>query len=574
MKTLTIFLALLVGYKTLGQSFQLKPTDVQENKLSVRSIEMFSGDYFFSGAFRDSVSGGDRGFISRVSSTSQNVVWSQVFEVNSIITVLAKTLNGDFVGAGRLNSSSGIVVRIDASGNILWRVNILGQIDIRSVAESFDGNIWIAGSAQKELIGCLTSTGGILWFKIPPVGISSVINKLVPDGSTMLAFGTETSTSQSYNQQISIRRFSSSGDELGHKIVGSFSASLENFCDVTPVSDGGYVILSQYVYPVAPFTGRQEIGLIKVDQSLSLVASMTRAYILPSRNLVSPKIATDNQYFFVFCTTTPNAGGGTLVFKTLISNGNVESSKFVSRGFTRIDKILLSGNSLFLTSSQDLVQSVGAPPETQADVSVFETTSLVPLASCEPLLNQATVSLAPYYGQVTMISRPTLVWLNHVLVFSQGLTGQTLDLEYDDCGTGLPVELLNFRVKNEGARVSIRWSTATETNSDYFEIQRSSGGVDWVIVCNVDAVGTSTSTTDYSAIDNSTIIGTVYYRLRQVDTDGREYFSRTEIVTVDKFQEVKYFNTLGQEVFRENLVPGGLYVEQSQGFSRLKIYTN
>ena len=79
----------------------------------------------------------------------------------------------------------------------------------------------------------------------------------------------------------------------------------------------------------------------------------------------------------------------------------------------------------------------------------------------------------------------------------------------------------------------IEWSTANETNNDYFEIQkRNEDQVDFVTVGMVEGQGDSYRVVDYSFIDRElTTSGTYsYYRVKQVDLDGD--FSLSEVVSV------------------------------------------
>ena len=93
----------------------------------------------------------------------------------------------------------------------------------------------------------------------------------------------------------------------------------------------------------------------------------------------------------------------------------------------------------------------------------------------------------------------------------------------------LPVQLTNYDVKCNDKGALIKWSTATEQNSDRFEIQRSTNGNDWVTVDNVAAAGNSSSDKNYQYLD--IYGGTAFYRIRQVDVDGR--FTYTAIKTTN-----------------------------------------
>jgi hypothetical protein len=79
--------------------------------------------------------------------------------------------------------------------------------------------------------------------------------------------------------------------------------------------------------------------------------------------------------------------------------------------------------------------------------------------------------------------------------------------------------------------VSLKWSTASETNNDYFQIERSADGIQFTPIINVNGAGSSTKTLTYSTSDTYPLEGLSFYRLKQVDYDGQ--FSYSEIVSVE-----------------------------------------
>lgn len=89
----------------------------------------------------------------------------------------------------------------------------------------------------------------------------------------------------------------------------------------------------------------------------------------------------------------------------------------------------------------------------------------------------------------------------------------------------LPVELIGFSARCNVASVTLSWSTATETNNDYFTIEKSINAEDWVPVGIVDGAGSSNELINYEFEDAEPMSGTSYYRLKQTDFDGKyEYF--------------------------------------------------
>ena len=154
-------------------------------------------------------------------------------------------------------------------------------------------------------------------------------------------------------------------------------------------------------------------------------------------------------------------------------------------------------------------------------------------------------------------------------------------------GLTVPVELTSFTAVADYGLVKLQWSTATETNNQGFEVQRSLGG-EFVTIAFIDGHGTTTETQDYSYTDRNVNAGSYSYRLKQVDFDGSFEYSNvidadvpapaeftldqnypnpfnpsTKIefrLAVDSKVRLKVFNVLGQELaslVNANLIAGG-----------------
>lgn len=97
----------------------------------------------------------------------------------------------------------------------------------------------------------------------------------------------------------------------------------------------------------------------------------------------------------------------------------------------------------------------------------------------------------------------------------------------DGCGV-LPVSILNFKgsIKNNQALLS--WNTATELNNKGFEIERSKDGKTFSSIGFVNGAGSTTQVKNYTYTDatlSDFAVTTSYYRLKQVDLDGKASYS-------------------------------------------------
>ena len=145
--------------------------------------------------------------------------------------------------------------------------------------------------------------------------------------------------------------------------------------------------------------------------------------------------------------------------------------------------------------------------------------------------SQANATITPGLGAsiLTLPSSATLVTTVAVrIIISTSNRSQILisnvSLTSGD-GSPLPVELTRFDATTKGQSVNVEWATASEKNSDRFEIQRSATGEGFETVGTVKGQGNTSSAHNYAFVDSRPLAGRSYYRLRQVDTDGTTAFS-------------------------------------------------
>lgn len=89
----------------------------------------------------------------------------------------------------------------------------------------------------------------------------------------------------------------------------------------------------------------------------------------------------------------------------------------------------------------------------------------------------------------------------------------------------LPVELISFSGERISDNVNLFWTTASEINNDFFEIQRSVNNVDFYATAKVQGAGNSNRKIDYFYTESNDDSKLYYYRLKQVDFDGKYSFS-------------------------------------------------
>jgi hypothetical protein len=108
----------------------------------------------------------------------------------------------------------------------------------------------------------------------------------------------------------------------------------------------------------------------------------------------------------------------------------------------------------------------------------------------------------------------------------------------------LPIALEYFTAQKNNATSSLlNWKTSQEINTAYFDIERSNDAIGFKKIGKVQAAGNSSTAIEYNFIDNNPEQGINYYRLKQVDIDGRFMYTPARQVIFDKLQAgtVKYY---------------------------------
>lgn len=127
--------------------------------------------------------------------------------------------------------------------------------------------------------------------------------------------------------------------------------------------------------------------------------------------------------------------------------------------------------------------------------------------------------------------------------------------ENDNTGP-LPVSLLYFELKSENDIVKLNWVTASETNNMGFDIEKSNNGEIWNRVDFVQGNGNSNEIIKYSFVDNQPYSGVSYYRLKQMDFDGKFDYSKVlsinTIKTMNQYFRIAPNPTKGMIYFKHN----------------------
>lgn len=141
-------------------------------------------------------------------------------------------------------------------------------------------------------------------------------------------------------------------------------------------------------------------------------------------------------------------------------------------------------------------------------------------------------------------------------------------------GGVLPVTWLGFTAKLSNMQTALQWNVTNEVNVSHYEVEHAADGINFSRIFNVAASSPTNLNKTYNQIHPSPVAGDNYYRIKQVDHDGRSSYSRTRLVKMDAsstisispnpahsiariqsataIKNIQVFNTAGQMVLTAN----------------------
>lgn len=117
-------------------------------------------------------------------------------------------------------------------------------------------------------------------------------------------------------------------------------------------------------------------------------------------------------------------------------------------------------------------------------------------------------------GSSTSTTNGTITSSANVTSFSPFTLGSSTSVN------PLPVHLLNFSAVAQSSNIMVKWSTTSEINNDYFSVEKSLDGKNWMAIGDVNGAGNSEALSNYNFVDANPVNGVQYYRLKQVDVNG------------------------------------------------------
>jgi parallel beta-helix repeat protein len=237
------------------------------------------------------------------------------------------------------------------------------------------------------------------------------------------------------------------------------------------------------------------------------------------------------------------AGGITVHFtnrtlvanNTVFKNGTTNDGNPGGIGVNTTDGVIVANNLIYARSNKWAIGTL-AQPNTNLTVTNNivhnENSTTVAInnniatgwVSANPLFVNANGSNFNLQSNSTAINNANATYTPAADFYGNARVG-TADIGAIEYMTVLPVELINFRLTKKENTTQLTWQTASETNNKQFDIERSTDAKTWQNIGTVKGQGNFNTHKNYKFTDEKPQLGINYYRLRQVDFDGKSELS-------------------------------------------------
>jgi hypothetical protein len=130
--------------------------------------------------------------------------------------------------------------------------------------------------------------------------------------------------------------------------------------------------------------------------------------------------------------------------------------------------------------------------------------------------------------------------------------GGSFSYERTTAGTTTPVKLAGFTAFKKNNTIELQWKTASEENTERFQVERSSNGKDFVSIGSIPAAGYS-STEQWYYFADPTPMTTNFYRLQTIDRDKKFTYSHVVSFRLGKVKSLDVFPTLATTMLHVQL---------------------
>ena len=506
------------------------------------------------------------------------IQWQKTFggtnfdQVESVI----QTFDGGFAAAGIATSTNGNVtgnhgfgdfwvIKLNPAGVLIWQKAFGGTADdgAFSIAQTSDSGFIVAGSSTSTN-GNVTSNHGLNDFWIIKLNSSGVLQWQKSFGGSSVEIPYDVHQTSDLGYIIAGYTVSNDGDVSGNhgfedfwimklNSLGvlqwqkCFGGSMdERALSIQQTTDGGYIAGGYTKSTDGDVTGNHgdydywivklsSTGVLQWQKSLGGSSNDKGASVFQTSDggyIMSGFTASANG------NVTFNHGFEDLWMVKLNSTGILQWQK--SLGGSGVDQAYqvkqLSGGGFIVAGSSYSLNGDVTGNHGGYDDWIARTDNVGNIVWQKSLGGSSVeecYSISPTSGNGYILAGGTLSNDGNV-------SGNHGDFDYwivklNETSNPLPVELLSFEGLNSQNKNILRWSTASEVNNDYFELEKKSSGEEFVEIARIDGQGNSTSIHEYQFRDEDIQPGIIYYyRLLQRDYDGTTTYSNVIAVSSSK----------------------------------------
>jgi hypothetical protein len=176
-----------------------------------------------------------------------------------------------------------------------------------------------------------------------------------------------------------------------------------------------------------------------------------------------------------------------------------------------------------------------------------------------------SVNFAPVFNRIEVYNKSTNIGTDEITLASTYKAAlhmeQNLTADVSAAVT-LPVKWTYFTANCDGAHTLLKWGTTNENNNSHFIVEKSMDAMVWLAIGRLQGIGYSNADQQYQFKDSASSLK-IYYRLRQVDFDGKTDLSKIVVVncktTVDRMLRV--FPNPASDILQLSGAQPGLHYE-------------
>lgn len=292
----------------------------------------------------------------------------------------------------------------------------------------------------------------------------------------------------------------------------------------TPV----YIVLDNPAANAITLTTAQVNGGIKSESEFNMVkwniGIATGAYSIPfTKTFGGPSIP------FTANITTAGSAGGNIKFSTY-PGSNWDNATYMPTGVTNMSSIYSGGvnNSEYVIDRFWIIDANGYATKPTASLSfTYIDAEYTPVGNS---ITEANLGAQRWSGANWDAYTPQGTWAD---AGTKGTVSNAPAPPADffrvwtlsDIFSPLPVELISFTGNCDNKNALLKWATASETNNDFFTVERSPDGSNFTPLSIINGAGNSSTLLNYSFEDINSFASGAYYRIRQTDYNGESQTS-------------------------------------------------